>query len=60
MVAVETSYQPRMRGIFKSLLKQNKEPMKQLGILPILLLLGVGITSGPAVAELTASQSGHA
>jgi hypothetical protein len=31
--------------------------MKQLGILPILLLLGVGITSGPAVAELTASQS---
>jgi hypothetical protein len=31
--------------------------MKQLGILTILLLLGVGITSGPAVAELTASQS---
>jgi hypothetical protein len=31
--------------------------MKQLGILPILLLLGVGITSGPAAAELTASQS---
>lgn len=28
-----------------------------MGILPILLLLGVGITSGPAVAELTASQS---
>ncbi|MDM7911532.1 MAG: hypothetical protein QUS09_00380 [Methanotrichaceae archaeon] len=31
--------------------------MKQLGILPILLLLGVGITSGLASAELTASQS---
>jgi len=31
--------------------------MKQLRILPILLLLEVGITSGPAVAELTASQS---
>jgi hypothetical protein len=31
--------------------------MKQLGILTILLLLGVGISSGPAVAELTASQS---
>ena len=31
--------------------------MKQLGILPILLLLGVGITSGLAAAELTASQS---
>jgi hypothetical protein len=31
--------------------------MKQLGILTILLLLGVGIASGPAVAELTASQS---
>ncbi len=46
-----------MRGIFKSLLKENKKPMKQLGILPILLLLGVGITSGPAAAELTASQS---
>lgn len=46
-----------MRGIFKSLLKENKEPMKQLGILPILLLLGVGITSGLAAAELTASQS---
>lgn len=46
-----------MRGIFKSLLKKNRKPMKQLGILPILLLLGVGITSGPAVAELTASQS---
>jgi hypothetical protein len=46
-----------MRGIFKSLLKKNKEPMKQLGILTILLLLGVGITSGPAAAELTASQS---
>jgi hypothetical protein len=46
-----------MRGIFKSLLKKNKEPMKQLGILPILLLLGVGITSGLAAAELTASQS---
>ncbi len=46
-----------MRGIFKSLLKENKKPMKQLGILPILLLLGVGITSGLAAAELTASQS---
>lgn len=46
-----------MRGIFKSLLKENKEPMKQLGILTILLLLGVGITSGLAAAELTASQS---
>ncbi len=31
--------------------------MKHLGILPILLLLGVGITSGPVAAELTASQS---
>ena len=28
-----------------------------MGILPILLLLGVGISSGPAAAELTASQS---
>jgi hypothetical protein len=46
-----------MRGIFKSPLKQNKTPMKHLGILPILLLLGVGITSGPAAAQLTASQS---
>lgn len=54
---LEISYQSRMRGIFKSLLKENKKPMKQLGILPILLLLGVGITSGPAAAELTASQS---
>jgi hypothetical protein len=32
--------------------------MKHLGILPIiLLLLGVGISSGPAAAQLTASQS---
>jgi hypothetical protein len=31
--------------------------MKQLALLPILLLLGVGITSGPASAELTASHS---
>lgn len=31
--------------------------MKQLRILSILLLLGVGISSGPAAAELTASQS---
>lgn len=31
--------------------------MKHLGILLILLLLGVGITSMPATAELTASQS---
>ena len=31
--------------------------MKQLGILPILLLLWMGITSGLAAAELTASQS---
>jgi hypothetical protein len=31
--------------------------MKQLGLLvPILLLLGVGITGGPAAAELTANQ----
>jgi hypothetical protein len=27
-----------------------------LGILPILLLLGIGLPSGPAMAELTASQ----
>lgn len=46
-----------MRGIFKSPLLENRKPMKQLGILPILLLLGVGITSGPVDAELTASQS---
>ncbi len=46
-----------MRGIFKSTLKKNKKPMKQLGLLPILLLLGVGITSGLAAAELTASQN---
>ncbi len=31
--------------------------MKQLGILPILLLLGMGITSVLVSAELTASQS---
>jgi hypothetical protein len=31
--------------------------MKHLGILPILLLLGVGITSGPVAAELTAYQT---
>ncbi len=30
--------------------------MKHLGIVPILLLLGVGFPSGPAMAELTASQ----
>jgi len=31
--------------------------MKQLALMPILLLLGVGITSGLASAELTASHS---
>ncbi len=31
--------------------------MKQLGILPVLLLLGMGITSALVSAELTASQS---
>lgn len=30
--------------------------MKHLGLVPILLLLGVGITSGPVAADLTASQ----
>lgn len=38
-------------------MRKNKKPMKQLGsIVPVLLLLGVGITSGLASAELTASQ----
>ncbi len=31
--------------------------MKHLGILPILLLLGVGVAIGPAAADLTANQS---
>jgi hypothetical protein len=47
-----------MRGIFKSGWMENKDPMKQLGILvPILLILGVGIACGLASAsQLTADQ----
>jgi len=38
-------------------MRKNKKPMKQLGsLVPILLLLGMGVTSGLAAAELTASQ----
>lgn len=51
------SYRPRMTGILKSILKHNNQPMKHLGILLILLLLGVGITICPAAADLTANQS---
>lgn len=53
---VSTSYQSRMTGIFKSRLLKNNEPMKHLGLLPIILLLGMGFISGLAAAELTASQ----
>jgi hypothetical protein len=55
-ILVSTSYQSRMTGIFKSRLLKNNEPMKHLGLLPIILLLGTGFISGMAAAELTASQ----
>jgi hypothetical protein len=51
------SYQPRMTGIFKSCRQNNIDPMKHLGLVHILLLLGVGLLSGQADAELTAYQN---
>jgi hypothetical protein len=50
------SYQSRMTGIFKSRRLKSKMLMKHLGIVPIILLLGVGFIGGLASAELTASQ----
>lgn len=46
-----------MTGIFKSRRQNNRDPMKHLGLVHILLLLGVGLLLGPAVAELTAYQN---
>ena len=43
-----------MTGIFKSRRQNNSYPMKHLGLVHILLLLGVGLLSGPAAADLTA------
>jgi hypothetical protein len=51
------SYQSRMTGIFKSRRQNNRDPMKHLGLVHILLLLGVGLLFGPAAAELTAYQN---
>jgi hypothetical protein len=46
-----------MTGIFKSRRQDNRDPMKHLGLVHILLLLGVGLLLGSAVAELTAYQN---
>lgn len=47
-----------MTGIFKSCRQNNSDPMKHLGLVRILLLLGVGLLLlGPAAAELTAFQN---
>ena len=46
-----------MTGIFKSLRQNNRDLMKHLGLVHILLLLGVGLSLGPAQAELTAYQN---
>jgi hypothetical protein len=47
-----------MTGIFKSRRQNNKDPMKHLGLVHFLLLLGVGLLLlGPAVAQLTAYQN---
>jgi hypothetical protein len=46
-----------MMGILKSIPEHNNQPMKHLGILLILLLLGAGITIVPAAADLTTNQS---
>jgi hypothetical protein len=45
-----------MTGIFKSLRQNNRDLMKHLGLVHILLLLGVGLLFGQAEAELTAYQ----
>jgi hypothetical protein len=45
-----------MTGIFKSLRQNNRDLMKHLGLVHILLLLGVGLLFGQAAAELTAYQ----
>jgi hypothetical protein len=52
---VQISYQSRMTGIFKSRCLKIGPPMKCLGLVSLLMLLGMA-SSGTVIAELTASQ----